>query len=182
MSECQQMPDAEELQRRQSRIAEVAAEFTPPRPKRYAVLLPFADAIATLRSKGASYRAIAELLQSEAVPVSHDTVRRFCMERLEDPQPGRQKRRKTRRQTADRSGDAKPAERQTRQQAEHQAQGATQEESQDRQPGDHSYDANVVGKLAQLRQKADATEEDSSQSSSTPSTPRGPRIANPHDV
>jgi len=42
------------------------------------MLIAFQDGISDLRSKGASYRDIAQILAQAGVQVSHDTVARFC--------------------------------------------------------------------------------------------------------
>lgn len=42
------------------------------------MLIAFQDGISDLRSKGASYRDIAQILAQVGVQVSHDTVARFC--------------------------------------------------------------------------------------------------------
>ncbi len=51
-------------------------------PLRFQTLHPFKDGIADLRSKRASFRTIADLLNQLGVEVSHNTVARFCTEIL----------------------------------------------------------------------------------------------------
>lgn len=64
-------------------IAQAAADYTPPEPQSHAMLMPHRDSIATLRSKGASYRAIARILDKVKIRVSLDTLSRFCRETIE---------------------------------------------------------------------------------------------------
>ena len=54
--------------------------------------MPLKDSIAELRSKGASYAAIADILRNVNVPVASDTVFRFCHEILGEPMTRRHKR------------------------------------------------------------------------------------------
>jgi hypothetical protein len=58
------------------------AEFTPRRPEKFHDLLPAKDVIAELRQKGASYRAVAELLTQHCLPTSKTAVAAFCHEML----------------------------------------------------------------------------------------------------
>ena len=76
-------------------IAQAAADYTPPEPQSHAVLMPHRDSIATLRSKGASYRAIARILDKVKIRVSLDTLSRFCRETIEE-KPERKSRRRSR--------------------------------------------------------------------------------------
>ena len=64
-------------------IAQAAADYTPPEPQSHAVLMPHLESISTLRSKGASYRAIARILDTVKIRVSLDTLSRFCRETIE---------------------------------------------------------------------------------------------------
>lgn len=68
---------------KQRTIAQAAAAYTPPEPQRHAVLMPHLESIATLRSKGASYRDIVEILGIVEIRVSQDTLSRFCRETIE---------------------------------------------------------------------------------------------------
>ena len=52
------------------------------------------DSIAELRSKGASYAAIAGILRNVNVPVASDTVFRFCHEVLGEPKTRYRRKRK----------------------------------------------------------------------------------------
>ncbi len=56
--------------------------FEPKVPQRFQTLHPFKEGIADLRSKRASFRTIADLLNQLGVEVSHNTVARFCTEIL----------------------------------------------------------------------------------------------------
>jgi len=75
-------------------IAQAAADFTPPEPQSHAMLMPHRDSIAMLRSKGASYRAIARILDTVKIRVSLDTLSRFCRETIEQ-KPERKSRRRS---------------------------------------------------------------------------------------
>lgn len=61
-------------------------------PQRFQTLHPFKEGIAELRSKRASFRTIADLLNQLGVAVSHNTVARFCTEILVGASPRRQSR------------------------------------------------------------------------------------------
>ena len=61
-----------------SDFATAVRNFTPTSPAKFQMLLPFKEGIAELRSKGASYETIADILRNINVAVSHDTVTRFC--------------------------------------------------------------------------------------------------------
>lgn len=87
------MNDSHDEQERQKRLAEAAANFTPACPPKYEALMPFRESIATLRRKGASYRAITDILHTVRVSVSLDTVARFCREMVEQRQPRKTRRR-----------------------------------------------------------------------------------------
>lgn len=71
-------------------------------PQRFQALHPFKDGIADLRSKRASFRTIADLLNQLGVEVSHNTVARFCAQVVN----GKPARRRFRKQP---SKPAKPA-------------------------------------------------------------------------
>lgn len=74
-------------------IAEEAASFTPPEPQSHTMLMPHRESIATLRSKGASYRAIVKILGKVNIRVSLDTLSRFCRETIEQkPERGNRRR------------------------------------------------------------------------------------------
>ena len=87
------MNDGHELQESQARVAEAAATYMPACPPKYEALMPFAESIATLRRKGASYRTITDILHTVRVSVSLDTVARYCREKIEQRQPRKFKRR-----------------------------------------------------------------------------------------
>ena len=77
-----------------ARFAQAIRDYTPRHPTKFQKLLPLKDSIAELRSKGASYAAIADILRNIDVPVASDTVFRFCHEVLNEPMTRRHKRRK----------------------------------------------------------------------------------------
>lgn len=64
-------------------IAQAAASYTPPEPQSHTMLMPHRESIAMLRSKGASYRTIARILDKVQIRVSLDTLSRFCRETIE---------------------------------------------------------------------------------------------------
>ena len=76
------------------RLATAIREYTPKHPRKFQKLLPMKDGIAELRSKGASYATVADILRNINVPVVADTVFRFCHEVLGEPMIRRRKRRK----------------------------------------------------------------------------------------
>lgn len=74
-------------------IAAAAADYMPQEPQSHAMLMPHRDSIAMLRSKGASYRAIAKILDMVKIRVSLDTLSRFCRETIEQkPERGNHRR------------------------------------------------------------------------------------------
>jgi hypothetical protein len=78
-----------------ARLAKAIRDYVPRHPTKFRKLLPVKGSIAELRSKGASYAAIADILRNVNVPVASDTVFRFCHEVLGEPMTRRRKRRKT---------------------------------------------------------------------------------------
>ena len=93
-----------------ARLAQAIRDYVPRHPTKFRKLLPMKGSIAELRSKGASYAAIAGILRNVNVPVASDTVFRFCHEILGEPMTRRRKRRKV--AVADRKklGREKPRE------------------------------------------------------------------------
>ena len=77
-----------------ARLAQAIRDYVPRHPTKFRKLLPMKGSIAELRSKGASYAAIAGILRNVNVPVASDTVFRFCHEILGEPITRRRKRRK----------------------------------------------------------------------------------------
>jgi len=77
-----------------ARLAKAIRDYVPRHPTKFRKLLPMKGSIAELRSKGASYAAIAGILRNVNVPVASDTVFRFCHEILGEPMTRRRKRRK----------------------------------------------------------------------------------------
>lgn len=75
-------------------LVSVAENFQPRRRQRFKLLLPLKEEIRELRRRGASFETIAELLRKHSVQTSHETVRRFCREVL-DEQPVRRNRRRS---------------------------------------------------------------------------------------
>jgi len=73
------------------------AEFTPRRPEKFQDLLPAKEVISELRTKRASYRAIAELLTQHCLPTSKTAIAGFCHKMLGEIV--RPRRRPTRRQS-----------------------------------------------------------------------------------
>lgn len=63
-------------------FAAAVRDFAPKASAKFQKLMPFKDGIAELRRKRASYEVIADILRNINVPVSHDTVARFCHEVL----------------------------------------------------------------------------------------------------
>jgi hypothetical protein len=59
-------------------VRKAVAEFTSRRPEKFQDLLPAKDVISELRSKRASYRAIAELLTQHCLPTSKTAIAVFC--------------------------------------------------------------------------------------------------------
>jgi hypothetical protein len=78
---------------RQKLIAAAADSYTAPPPQSHTVLMPIRESLATLRTKGASYRTIAQILRNVDIEVSLDTLSRFCREHVEEPPPRKDKRR-----------------------------------------------------------------------------------------
>ena len=76
-----------------ARLAQAIRDYVPRHPTKYQKLLPMKGSIAELRSKGASYATIADILRNINVPVANDTVFRFCHEVLAEPMTRRRKRR-----------------------------------------------------------------------------------------
>ena len=68
-----------------ARWAQAIRDYAPRHPTKFQKLLPMKVGIAELRSKGASYAAIADMLRNVNVPVASDTVFRFCHEVLGEP-------------------------------------------------------------------------------------------------
>jgi hypothetical protein len=79
------MSDGGAAESRMQQFADVARNFAPVPPKRFAQLLPLREGIAELRQKGASFALIRELLATVGVEVAADTVRRFYRGVIEEP-------------------------------------------------------------------------------------------------
>lgn len=74
-----------------SALAHVAESYAPSRRVRFKNLVPFKDEICELRSRGAAFVTIAQILRKHSVKASHETVRRFYREHIEG-KPRRRKR------------------------------------------------------------------------------------------
>src|ERR1041385_5935874 len=61
------------------RLAEAVKNYVPRMSAKWKRLLSLQEGILELRRKHASYRTIAQILRNIDVPVSHVTVRRFCL-------------------------------------------------------------------------------------------------------
>src|SRR4051812_27307074 len=79
-------------------VRKAVAEFTPRRPEKFQDLLPAKEVISELRTKRASYRAIAELLTQHCLPTSKTAIAVFCHKMLGEIV--RPRRRPTRRQAS----------------------------------------------------------------------------------
>lgn len=76
-----------------SALASVVKTYEPSRPVRFQSLAPFKEEIRELRSRGAAFVTIAEILRKHSVKVSHETVRRFYREAIEQkPRRGKRSR------------------------------------------------------------------------------------------
>jgi hypothetical protein len=93
-----------------ARLAQAIRDYVPRHPTKFRKLLPMKGSIAELRSKGASYAAIADILRNVNVPVASDTVFRFCHEILGEPMTRRRKRRKVTVADPKKLGREKPRE------------------------------------------------------------------------
>ena len=78
-------------------VRKAVAEFTPRRPEKFQDLLPAKEVISELRTKRASYRAIAEMLTQHCLPTSKTAIAGFCHKMLGEIV--RPRRRPTRRQS-----------------------------------------------------------------------------------
>ena len=65
--------------------SKMVADYAPARPAKFQDLLPARNVISELRQKGASYRAIADLLSRHNLTTSKTAVTVFCHEVLDDP-------------------------------------------------------------------------------------------------
>ncbi|HVX91040.1 MAG TPA: hypothetical protein VHC20_05455 [Candidatus Paceibacterota bacterium] len=74
-----------------SALAHIAESYEPSRRVRFKNLVPFKDEIRDLRSRGAAFATIAQILRKHSVKASHETVRRFYREHIEG-KPRRRKR------------------------------------------------------------------------------------------
>lgn len=94
------------------RVADAAANFTVPVAQSYATLMPLKDSITILRRKGASFRAIVDILRTVEVKVSHDTLSRFHREVIEQKPLRKSRRRPFIPPLADQAETPPPASRQ----------------------------------------------------------------------
>ncbi|MCI0540376.1 MAG: hypothetical protein L0Z50_34675 [Verrucomicrobiales bacterium] len=80
-----------------STLASLAKTYEP-RRARFRNLVPFKDEIRELRSRGAAFITIAEILKRHSVKASHETVRRFYREAVEQKAArGKRRRKRSRR-------------------------------------------------------------------------------------
>ncbi len=93
---------------RQKLIAAAADSYTAPSPQSHTVLMPIRESLATLRTKGASYRTIAHILRNVDIKVSLDTLARFCRDHVEQPPPHKDKRRAAAKSAAYQTEDTPP--------------------------------------------------------------------------
>lgn len=73
------MNDASPSDLVERRLAEAVKNYVPRVSAKWKKLLSLKEGILELRRKRASYRTIAEILRNIDVPVSHVTVRQFCL-------------------------------------------------------------------------------------------------------
>ncbi|SRR6266404_5344842 len=111
-------------------------------PTKYQKLLPMKDSIAELRSKGAAYATIGDILRNVDVLVACDTIFRFCHEILGEPMTRRRRRRKL--------ASGSPKERVNRKQCEGNATGTDRKTDRlpftgsERALGPHIADPNTI--------------------------------------
>jgi hypothetical protein len=74
-----------------SALASVVETYEPSRRIRFKNLAPFREEIRALRSRGAAFFTIADILKTHSVKVSHETVRRFYREAIEQKPPRRKR-------------------------------------------------------------------------------------------
>jgi len=91
-----------------NRFATAVRNFTPKESRKFQKLLPFKEGIAELRRKGASYDTVVDILRNMSVPISRDTVVRFCCEVLDLPPRRRSRRRKSGRRRSTQSSPSQP--------------------------------------------------------------------------
>ena len=87
-----------------SALASAAKTYEPSRRVRFKAVAPFKDEIRELRNRGAAFAIIAEILKEHGVKASHETVRRFYREVIEE----KPRRRKRSRNNHTRAQPAKP--------------------------------------------------------------------------
>ncbi len=67
-----------------ARLTEAVKNYAPPTPEKYQALQDVKDCIAELRNKKASYQTIRAMLKEyTGVDISHQTIARYCRERLD---------------------------------------------------------------------------------------------------
>jgi IS30 family transposase len=78
-----------------ARLTEAVKNYAPPAPEKYRALQEVKECIAELRNRKASYQTIRTMLKDNAgIEVSHQTIARYCRERLE-PRAGKPRQAKT---------------------------------------------------------------------------------------
>jgi hypothetical protein len=78
-------------------LGSAARNFQPTRRSRFKLLAALKEEIRELRTRGASFETIAELLKKHSVKTSHESVRRFYREVIEQKPVSRKRRRTSRR-------------------------------------------------------------------------------------
>ena len=107
------MNSATQMTEVRSALASVVETFEPSRRVRFKTLAPFKSEIRDLKGRGAAFATIAEILKKHSVQVSHETVRRFYREAIEQKPPGQKRSRngsihtKSRKQTGNETSEAK---------------------------------------------------------------------------
>lgn len=74
-----------------SALASVAKAYAPSRRVRFQNLAPFKEEVRELRSRGAAFLTIAEILKQHSIKTSHETVRRFYRYEIEQKSPRRKR-------------------------------------------------------------------------------------------
>ena len=79
-----------------ARLTEAVKNYAPPAPEKYRALQEVKECIAELRNRKASYQTIRTMLKDNAgIEVSHQTIARYCRERLDAPRARKPRQAKT---------------------------------------------------------------------------------------
>ncbi|HUA37921.1 MAG TPA: hypothetical protein VMA35_05920, partial [Candidatus Sulfopaludibacter sp.] len=69
-----------------ARLTEAVKNYAPPAPEKYRALQEVKECVAELRNKKASYQTIRAMLkENTGIDISHQTIARYCRERLDAP-------------------------------------------------------------------------------------------------